>query len=90
MSNKKSRVKLERKIPHIDLVVFLLCFPRKTTLVENVLGVSRPSDKLRVKIVLFYLTAKETLHLLFVNFLVLNEIVGYLFFHCVKLNYGRL
>ena len=37
-----------------------------------------------------YLTAKETWHLLFVNFTVLNKLVDLLFFQCVKLNYGRL
>ena len=37
-----------------------------------------------------YLTTKETWHILYVNFLVLNEYDAHLSFHSVKLNNDRL
>ena len=41
-------------------------------------------------IALLYLTAKKTLHILYVNFLIVNEYDAHLSFHCVKLYKGRL
>ena len=37
-----------------------------------------------------YLTTKETWHILYVNFLVVNEYDAHFCFHCVKLNNGKL
>ena len=40
--------------------------------------------------ILIYWTTKETWHILFVNFLVVNEYNAHLPFHYVKLNNGKL